>query len=554
MGDMLIKNGLILDGTGSKGFAGHVRITGDKIESVIPADTPEADDTAAKSAETIIDADGMAVAPGFIDCHSHFDWVLPLPHHQNFLYPMVEQGITTVVAGNCGFSPAPVTPQSKGLINTVSEILLDEPLEYRWGSMAEFLEYLESGSGLLFNMAQLVGHGALHLAVTGDHTRGPAAEELATMLDLTADTLNEGAIGLSFGLMYPPGLFSDRQELLALAKAAADEGRILTVHNRALSKYSGAYPIIPFFGRAHNLKALDEIMSIASEAGGRLQISHLIFVGKKSWATAEKAVGLIEKARRGGLEVMFDIYPHFCGNSYLAVFLPPWFVQDLDNNLENPRAIKRLRFDLQLAKYLLGFDVADIQIMQAGYPAGEKYNGQNIVEIAGQEGTDPVGAMLKIIKESNGKALQLTYGYSGDDTHEQLIEYLMAHELCLFETDTFLKSSGFANPAAYGAFPRILGRFARDKSIIELGEAVSKMSGRTARWMGIEQRGEIKPGNFADLVIFNPDTIADNTTARETSRRPAGIDKVFINGEMVVDDGKYLADRKAGRIVRPARG
>ena len=550
MGSVLIKNGLVLDGTGREGFAGHVSVEGQKIAAVIPVDTSQGEDIAAKGADTIIDAVGLAVAPGFIDCHSHFDWVLPLPHHPDFLFPMVEQGITTVVAGNCGFSPAPVNAKSKDLLSSISETLLDQALPYTWQSMGEFLDYLESDSGLLFNIAQLVGHGAVHLAAVGDHTRRPNADELSTMVQQTTEALDEGAAGLSFGLMYPPGLFSARKELLALARVAADKGRILTVHKRALSKYSGSYPIIPFFDRAHNLKALEETISIARDAGIRLQISHLIFAGKKSWATAEKAVKMIEKAKSSGLEVMFDIYPHFCGNSYLTVFLPAWFIENLDANLENPKAVKRLKLELRLARYLLGFDMADIQIMQAGYPAGEKYNGLNIVEIAKQEGTDPVGAMLKIIKESKGKALQLTYGYSGDDSHEQLIENLMRHELCLFETDTILKSSGFANPASYGAFPRILGRFARDKKILGLSEAVSKMSGKTARWMGIGERGEIKPGFFADMVLFNPDTIADNTTIRETDRRPVGIEKVFVNGQMVVEDGRYLKDNKTGQALR----
>ena len=458
MGNVLIKNGLILDGMGREGFAGHVSVEGQKIAAVIPVGTSQGEDIAAKGADTIIDADGLAVAPGFIDCHSHFDWVLPLPHHPDFLFPMVEQGITTVVAGNCGFSPAPVNAKSKNLLSSISETLLDQALPYKWQSMGEFLDYLESDSGLLFNIAQLVGHGAVHLAAVGDHTRRPNADELSTMVQQTTEALDEGA--------------------------------------------------------------------------------------------AEKAVRMIEKAKNSGLEVMFDIYPHFCGNSYLTVFLPAWFIENLDKNLENPKAVKRLKLELGLARYLLGFDMADIQIMQAGYPAGEKYNGLNIVEIAKREGTDPVGAMLKIIKESNGKALQLTYGYSGDDSHEQLVENLMRHELCLFETDTILKSSGFANPASYGAFPRILGRFARDKKILGLSEAVSKMSGKTARWMGIGERGEIKPGYFADMVLFNPDTIADNTTIRETDRRPAGIEKVFINGQMVVEDGRYLKDKKTGQALR----
>jgi len=550
MGNLLVKNGLIIDGTGREAFKGDVVVAEDRIESVISSDTPPGKESAAAGTTRVIDAEGRVVAPGFIDCHSHFDWVLPLPDHQDFLFPMVEQGITTVVTGNCGFSPAPITAEGKIIINDLTGPLLDRPLSYKWETMGEFFDYLESSDGLLYNTAQLVGHGALHLAAVQDFTKRPDSRELAKMVSMTAEALDQGAGGLSFGLMYPPGLFSTRDDLLALARVAADRGRILTVHKRALSKYSGSYPIIPFLDRPHNLKALDEVLSIALETGVRLQISHLIFVGKKSWPTAQKAVQLIEKAQSKGLEVMFDIYPHFCGNSYLTVFLPAWFMENLDANLKSAGAIRRLRIELSLAKFLVGFNLADIQIMQAGYPAGEKYNGMNIVDIAKHEGLDPVGAMLEIIAKSGGKALQLTYGYSGDDDHEQLVEKLMVHERCLFETDTLLKSSGFANPASYGAFPRILGRFVRDKSVLSLAAAVSKMTGKTARWMGIAQRGEIKPGNFADIVIFDPDTIADNTTVTDTARRPTGIENVVINGEMVVENGKYIKDKKAGQVVR----
>jgi len=541
---------VIIDGTGRDAFRGDIVVANDRIESVIASDTPSGRDSAADEAGTVIDADGRVVAPGFIDCHSHFDWVLPLPDHQDFLFPMVEQGITTVVAGNCGFSPAPVTAAGKKIINDLTVTLLERPLSYEWETMDEFLNHLDSGDGLLFNTVQLVGHCALHLAAVEDPIKQPSSSEMAKMVGMTAEALDQGAAGLSFGLMYPPGLFSARDDLLTLARVAADRGRILTVHKRALSKYSGSYPIIPFLDRPHNLKALDEILSIALETGVRLQISHLIFAGKKSWPTAQKALQLIEKAQNKGLEVMFDIYPHFCGNSYLTVFLPAWFMENLEANLKSAGAIRRLRIELGLAKFLVGFKLADIQIMQAGYPAGEKYNGMNIVEIAKQEGIDPVAAMLNIIAKSGGKALQLTYGYSGDDAHEQLVEKLMAHEGCLFETDTLLKSSGFANPASYGAFPRILGRFVRDKGVLSLAKAVSKMTGQTARWMGIAQRGEIKPGNFADIVIFDPDTIADNTTVKETARRPTGVDSVVINGEIVVESGRYVKDKKAGQAVR----
>jgi N-acyl-D-amino-acid deacylase len=336
MGNLIIKNGTIIDGTGRDGFKGDVVVAKDRIESVISSDTPPGRDNAANGTETVIDARGRVVAPGFIDCHSHFDWVLPLPDHQNFLFPMVEQGITTVVTGNCGFSPAPVTAEGKKIINDLTGTLLDRPLSYEWETMGEFFDYLEASDGLLHNTVQLVGHGALHLAAVQDYTKRPNPHEMEKMVSMTGQALDQGAGGLSFGLMYPPGLFSTRDDLLALARVAADRGRILTVHKRALSKYSGSYPIIPFLDRPHNLKALDEILSIALETGVRLQISHLIFVGKKSWPTAQRAVQLIEKAQSKGLEVMFDIYPHFCGNSYLTVFLPAWFMENLDATLKTP--------------------------------------------------------------------------------------------------------------------------------------------------------------------------------------------------------------------------
>ena len=203
-----------------------------------------------------------------------------------------------------------------------------------------------------------------------------------------------------------------------------------------------------------------------------------------------------------------------------------------------------------MAVFLIGFNYADIQIMKANYPDGEKYNGMNLVEIANIEGLDPIDTMLKIIKESKGQALQLTYGYSGDDDNEWLIEKLIAHPLCLFETDTLLLSKGFPNPASYGAFPRILGHFVREKKSISISEAIHRMTGKTAQWMGIKDRGEIKPGFFADLVLFNPHTISDNTTIKDTAQKPTGIEKVIINGEIAVKDGCYLKGKKPGRVLK----
>jgi N-acyl-D-amino-acid deacylase len=496
-----------------------------------------------------MDAAGLAVSPGFIDAHSHFDWIAPLPEHAGIIFPIVEQGVTTVITGNCGFSPAPIISGQGQLLNTFAEFCLERPLDCTWQGMGEFLDTLESG-GLLFNHVQLSGHGTAHLSVCRDVSRPPTSTQMEGILSMLKETLKDGSFGISLGLMYPPGMFYSQKELGSVVRVAADEGRILTVHDRALSRYSGSYPNIPFIGKPHNLKALQEMIAIGLDTGVRLQISHLIFVGKSSWPTAPKAMDMIENAASKGLEIRFDIYPHFCGNSYLNVFLPPWFMADIEKNIDDPKAVRRVKLELSVAQKLLGFNLADIQIMQAGYDEGEKFNGMDIVEIGKRLSMSPKDALLHMVRKSRGKALQLTYGYSGDDEHEELMESMMANPGCLFMTDTILKSSGFANPASYGAFPRILGRFARDKGVLTLSDAVAKMSGKTARWFKIKQRGEITPGYYADLAVWNPDTIADTTTRTNTSSRPAGMEHVFINGHQVVENGAYIKESKSGRVLK----
>ena len=550
MSKILVKGGLIVDGTGNEPFPGHILIENDHIIAVVDAKSPDAGNLLSSEAAQVVDAEKLAVSPGFIDCHSHFDWMLPLSHHHEFLYPVIEQGITTVITGNCGFSPAPSNDVSRGTVKEYCDFLMDTPFDIPWKGMDGFLNYLDSSDGILFNNVQLLGHGTVHIATLNDIVRQPDREELKQIIAATKEGLAQGAFGLSLGLMYPPGLFAPTKDLKKLAEVVAENDQILTVHSRAYSRYSGSYPIIPFFSRPHNLRALEEVLTIGINTGVKLQISHFIFVGTKSWPTVNKALRMIEEAQNKGLRVMIDIFPHFCGNSYLTVFLPAWFTENLEKNLENPRAVKRLKLELNIAKYLLGFDLNEVQIMEARYKAGEKYNGLNLGEIAAMENMAPLDVMLKMIKDSDGKALQLTWGYSGDDGNERLLEKLMQHPLCLFETDTLLLSKGFPNPSSYGAFPRILGRFVRDKKTLRLTEAVSKMSGKTADWFGIRDRGKIKPGLYADLVLFNPNTIADNTTVKDTAKRPTGIEKVMVNGQWVVENGRYVKGTKTGRVVR----
>jgi N-acyl-D-amino-acid deacylase len=550
MTTLLITNGLIVDGSGCDPFPGHVLVRDDAIDTVVRSDTTHTESFLSQGADRCLDAKGLVVSPGFIDAHSHFDWIVPLPEHDRVLFPLVEQGVTTVITGNCGFSPAPIHAGDAPRLNILAEFFLDRELECPWQGMDEFLQNLDTG-GLLFNHVQLTGHGTAHISTVHDLNRTPNAAEMGIMLGMLRDSLAQGSFGVSLGLMYPPGMFYSSHDLARVAGVAAESERVLTVHKRALSRYSGAYPNIPFLSRPHNLRALEEILTIGIEIGVKLQISHLIFVGRRSWPTAPRAMDMIERAAARGLPVRWDIYPHFCGNSYLSVFLPTWFMADYERNQENPWSIRRVKLELTMAQHLLGFNLADIQIMQAGYPEGEQFNGLNIVEICRRLGKSPIDVLLHLVHKSGGKALQLTYGYSGDDQHEGLIESLMIHPRSLFMTDTILKATGFANPASYGAFPRILGRFVRDKQVLTINEAVAKMSGYTARWFGIHRRGEIRPGYYADLVIWDPATIADTTSRTCTAGKPVGIEFVFINGQPVVERGTYIKGAKHGRVLRP---
>ena len=211
MSDVLIKNGTIIDGTGKDGYKGHVYIKGDKIKQVALQDSPEGKQLLEDGAGDVFDAAGLIVSPGFIDCHSHFDWTLPLPNHQEFLYPMMEQGVTTVVTGNCGFSPAPVFTDTKDLISKYAKFFLEEALDYQWEDMDGFLNYLNSGDGILFNNAQLLGHGTAQMAITKSLTEQPTQDQMSKIISLTNDAFDQGAFGLSYGLMYPPGIFQQQK-------------------------------------------------------------------------------------------------------------------------------------------------------------------------------------------------------------------------------------------------------------------------------------------------------------------------------------------------------
>lgn len=547
--DLLIKGGTIVDGTGDKSFPGALAIKDGKIKAVLRSEADTAD--AENSCREIIDAEGLTVCPGFIDMHSHADWILPLDDHPSILSPLLEQGITTVVGGNCGFSPAPLITDSPhfGTIASFADFLSDRPISLEWGTMGSFLDSMEN-SGVALNLAMLAGHGNLRLSMLGLDYTFPGNQTLSDLEQAISTALEEGAFGISFGLGYAPGIFSEIRELETFALIARKYDRLLTVHLKAYTRLSGAYPLKLFGDQPHNLRALQEMIDLVMRTGVKMQISHMLFVGKKTWSTVDQALGMIDSAVEEGLDIAFDSFPYTCGNTTIYVVYPAWFLNNIEQNLKNKAARLRLRFEVAFITSQLGFGLEDIQVLWGGHPELERYQGLFFDEIARQMGCSVFQAYLKVSELSKGKTLCLLHKYNGDADDESALHKVASHPLNLFETDTILTGRGMQNPSSFGTFPRVIQYFHKDLGLFTLEEAVAKMTGRSAQRFGIKDRGTITEGSWADLTIFDYGEIADNTAPRDLERRPSGIKYVFINGTEVVRDGKANTNQLAGRVLR----
>jgi N-acyl-D-amino-acid deacylase len=538
--ERVITNGTIVDGTGRPRFRADLGLRDGQIAAIAPGHSLPAAQT--------IDAEGLIVAPGFIDVHSHADWILPLPDHDEILGPLVRQGITTLVTGQCGFSPAPVTEDSIPLVEAFSEGMRDDALAYRWRSMAEFLEALEGG-GLLLNAAFLVGHGTLRYAVVGDTSRAPAPDEMRAMADLTRRAVREGAPGLSAGLAYAPGVFAHNDELLPLLQATADEGGVFTVHGRAYTWVSPFYkPMI--IGTAHNIRSVRELLELAQQTRVRLQLSHQIFVGRRTWRTHRRVLREIEQAADGGLDVAFDAFPYTFGNTIVNVVFPAWFLDGFAENIDDASALRRVKREIDLLRWTLGLDYGDITLLWGRAPELVELEGLNFAQIARRLALPPFEAYCHVARASQGRARVLLGTYSGDSGSEEPLRAALAHPLCAFMTDTILTSRGWHNPASFGTFPRILGRYSRDLGLFSLEDAVRRMTAYPAERMGLSGVGQVAEGFQADLVLFDPDEVADHTTLACPDAAPSGIRAVLIAGEVVVRDGQIRPGSRHGRVLR----
>jgi len=533
MFDLIIANGSVIDGTGKTRFQADVAIAGDKIARI---GNPE------RNGSRVLDAHGCIVGPGFIDIHAHTD-------HSIFLNPSCEskvtQGVTTEVSGNCGDSAFPLNSASVET-NEFADALVEAGVATDWVSMDDFLNRVESIPKTI-NFATMIGHGSVRDTVLGSDDRPSNIYEMEEMKRLIRESVARGAFGLSSGLIYPPGCYAETEELIELAQVAVQYGGIYATHIRNEGD--------------RMLTALDEAIRVGHEAGVPVQISHHKGCGLKARGMVKESLRRIDNARARGIDIWADQYPYTATSTSLATILPIWAVdggiQSMLDRLRDP--LKRDRLRRQLARDAgIGW-IADwggwdsIVISYTNKECNKRYEGLNITEMARSMEKEPVDAVMDLLSNDDGLVGVIRFAMDEAD-----VETVMQHPTVLIGSDATARSTsgpmsaGKPHPRSFGTFVRVLGHYARDRGILALEEAVSKMTGKSARRLNLLYRGVLAEGNFADITIFDPYTVIDTATYAQPFSHAKGIKYVIVNGEIVVEDGrlKDVSETAPGRVLR----
>lgn len=523
----LFKNAKIYDGTGAKGYVGNVLVENDRIVAV-----GDVDDDYAK----VVDLAGLSLSSGFIDGHSHNDWFALKKDNLKYFEPFIRQGITTFVCGNCGISATGFGETDEknvggGLFN------FDDTI----GVFGSFSDYMNAIDGKVpCNIASLVGHCSLRAGVGAKENRELTPEEEGKMLSLMESALKEGAVGLSLGLMYEPGLYAKTDELKKVADLCVKYDKPLTVHPRANSAVSMAYPEL--LGRSHLLRAVDELVEISKGTKLKLHYSHAIFVGRKSFKNKDEFLSIIDELKKSGVDAMFDIYNETVGVSVITVILPVWY-QGMSKQERN-KPLNRLKLSLlvKASSILLGFGFKDIQVAYIG-EGYEKYEGKTVHEIAKEEGLSDLKAYLMLCEKSDFKGRV----NMGPYTTPEIIHEFEKRDDCLYMTDAWIEEKGVQNPSCFNCYPKFL----RDSITGEgdkLEKTIRKMTGAIADRFDLPERGYIKEGYIADLTVFDEIEIK-NSTEKE---KPFGIKSVYVNGQEVLngENINYAVIKSTGKAIR----
>lgn len=528
--DLILRGGTIYDGSGEKPYTGDLAIKGDLIAAL--------GDLGDATASREIEVQGLAVAPGFINmmCWAN-ESLIEDGHSQSD----IRQGVTLEVMGE-GESMGPLTDSMKEeMIQRQTDIRYD----IEWTRLAEYLEFLEQ-RGVSPNVASFIGAATPRRYVIGHEDRAPTQEELERMRGLVREAMEEGALGVASSLIYPPGSFADTNELIALSEVAAE--------------YDGMYISHMRDEGANMLAAVDELITIARDAGIRAEIYHFKSSGQANWPLFDEAVAMVERARAEGLQITADVYTYPAGATGLNAAIPPWVQEGgfeasvermKDPALRERIAAEMLQTSHEWENMYLGAGTAD-NILLVGFKseALKPLTGKTLAEVAAMWGTDPRHTAMDLIIE-DGSRVTTVYFTQSEDVVRKAVALpwvsFNSDEASMAPEGVFLKSS--AHPRAYGSFARVLAKYVRDEKVLSLQEAIRKLASLPAENLGIDRRGKLREGFFADVVVFDPDTIQDHATFIEPHQYATGMVHVFVNGEQVLKNGEHTG-ATPGRVVR----
>ncbi|HUZ70862.1 MAG TPA: D-aminoacylase [Candidatus Saccharimonadales bacterium] len=531
-GSLLLRGGRVIDGSGAPARIADVAVRDGMVTAVGPAlDVP--------SGAVVVEVSDLVVAPGFIDLHTHCDFTLPR-------YPradaMVRQGVTTIVTGNCGSTPYPIDPDRAGLLRD-STAHLGTSLRWNWRDAAGYADILDA-EPLALNVVLLVGHTSIRIAAMGFERRPPTERELMNMRGLVTDAMEQGCAGLSSGLIYSPGSYAERAELVALASVAAEHGGFYATHMR------NEGPAL--------LTAVEEALAIASSSGAGLQLSHHKVLGRSNWGLTERSLARIGEAQAAGMDVLLDQYPYDATSTTLTALLPTWMLEggiaSMQARLHNDETRAAARAEMLNGptdgRPKRDFEPDTVTIASIHGGRRNDFEGRTIADLAQAERREPVDCFLDLLADEGG-GIEVVIAAIGEDD----IRRVMRNPTVAVASDGWTLSpdaGGTPHPRSYGTFARVLGHYSRDEAVIPIEEAVRKMTSLPAQRLGMTNRGLVRPGARADLVVFDPTTVIDRATYEQPHQFCGGVYAVFVDGTAVVRDGVDTG-AVAGAVLRRRR-
>ncbi len=517
MHDLVIRDATIIDGSGAAAFRGDVAVDGQRIAALGPV---------ADGGRRELDAAGRAVSPGFIDVHTHSDlMLLAEPAHE----AKVRQGVTTDLLGldGVGYAPLPSACQAD-FRDYFAGVNGNPAVDGDWETVAGWLSSFEQTTAI--NAAHHVPHGCVRAAVLGWEDRPPTPEETRRMQEITHAAFEDGAVALSSGLDYKPGAFADTEELIALSEVAARFNAPYATHLRyALGMR----------------EAIREAMAIGRCAGCPVHISHFYSAGRAWWVNLDE----VERGMRAGVSVSFDAYSYPAGSSLLSFFFPDWAteggVAGMLERLDNEEMVQRIMAEMPISRGRL-VDWSGVQIAHVASERNRALEGQRVADAARARGLPPERFVVDLVRAERGVAAGIFFTRATEDDYDMILR----HPGHMCSTDALL-TGGMPHPRTYGTYPRYLGHFVRERGTISLEAMIWRMSGHPAQRFGLVDRGRLAPGMAADLVLFDPETVADRATFDEPKQFPVGIDAVIVNGVFVIDEGRH-SGATPGRALRRA--